>query len=101
MDTLNELIGPPTDHIRFIRLPAVKQLTALGKTAIYKRIGEGTFPTPIHLGGSAVAWIEAEVFQWCHDRVAECRPTPAAISVVRKAVRQDGWPSLASSAAAA
>jgi prophage regulatory protein len=61
--------------IRFLRLPEVKQITGLKKTAIYERINEGTFPTPINLGGRAVGWIEEEVTKWAEDRVAKSRPT--------------------------
>ena len=43
MSTLNELAGPfmNTNPIRFLRRLAVKQLSGLCKTALYKRIGEG------------------------------------------------------------
>jgi prophage regulatory protein len=96
---MNELLEPPANTIRFIRLPDVKHLTGLGKTAIYKRIGEGSFPGPIKLGGSAVGWIEAEVSQWCLDRIAESRST--ALSMPRPIARQGGQPSPASSFVAA
>ncbi len=104
MSTEHELAGPfmNTNPIRFLRLPAVKQLTGLGKTALYKRIGEGSFPAPIKLGGTAVGWIEDEVYQWNHDRVAESRSTPSqGPSVVRPAARPGGPPNPATSSCAA
>jgi hypothetical protein len=34
---------------RFLRLPEVKKMTTLSKSAIYRRIEAGTFPKPFHL----------------------------------------------------
>jgi prophage regulatory protein len=62
--------------VRFLRLPEVKQMTGLSKSAIYERIKEGSFPTPVRLGGRAVGWVEGEVAQWGADRVSESRAMP-------------------------
>src|ERR1017187_3116600 len=64
-----------TPAVRFLRLPEVKLITGLRKTAIYERIKNGTFPTSIPLGGRAVGWIESEIIKWVADRVADARPT--------------------------
>jgi prophage regulatory protein len=47
---------------RFLRLPAVKDITGLGKTSIYGLIKEGRFPQPTKiLGTRASGWREADV----------------------------------------
>ena len=63
----------PTENFtrRLIRLPAVKNRSALGKSAIYERIKEKTFPKPVSLGGRAVAWVESEVDDWVNARIRQ------------------------------
>jgi prophage regulatory protein len=60
--------------ITFLRLPEVKKQTGLGRSTIYLKISQGTFPASVSLGDRAVAWIDAEIHQWIADRIAECRP---------------------------
>ena len=60
-----------THHI--LRLPAVKARTGLSRSTIYLRISEGSFPTPVSLGGRAVGWIEAEVQAWVEGRIKASR----------------------------
>ncbi len=57
---------------RIIRLPEVSQLVGLGKTAIYDRIKEHTFPAPIKLG-RASGWVEEEVQQWVDEQIEATR----------------------------
>ena len=57
---------------RFLRLPEVLQITGMGKTFIYDRINDGTFPRQIQLGSRTVVWNEQEVTKWMEDRMA-CR----------------------------
>jgi prophage regulatory protein len=56
-----------------LRLPAVKERTGLSRSTIYLRVAQGTFPTPISLGGRAVGWIEAEIQAWLQDRIDTSR----------------------------
>ena len=59
---------------RFIRLPEVLSRTGYGRTSIYRKMEDGSFPKSVKLGGPledpnafdsrAVAWIEHEVDQW-------------------------------------
>ncbi len=50
---------------RFLRLPAVKDITGLGKTSIYGLIKEGRFPQPTKiLGTRASGWREADVMAY-------------------------------------
>lgn len=57
---------------RIIRLPEVSQLVGLGKTAIYDRIKEHTFPAPIKLG-RASGWVAEEVQKWLETQITATR----------------------------
>ena len=66
---------------RFIRLPEVLSRTGYGRTSIYRKMEDGSFPRSVKLGGPleapnafdsrAVAWIEHEVEQWMESRIEE------------------------------
>ena len=70
-----------TPQKRFIRLPEVLSRTGYGRTSIYRKMEEGTFPRSVKLGGPledhnafdsrAIAWIEDEVEQWIESRIEE------------------------------
>ena len=71
----------PKQKHRFIRLNEVLSRTGFGRTSIYRKMEDGSFPKSLKLGGppkdpsifdsSAVAWIEDEVDQWIEDRISE------------------------------
>jgi len=66
---------------RFIRLPEVLTRTGYGRTTIYRKMEDGSFPRSVKLGGPpvdpeafdsrAVAWIENEVEQWIESIIEE------------------------------
>ena len=68
-------------HKRLIRLPEVLTRTGFGRTSIYRKMEDGSFPRSVKLGGPpidpnvfdsrAVAWIEDEVEQWIESRIEE------------------------------
>ena len=58
-------VDPP----RFIRLPQVIEMTGMGKTFIYARISDGTFPKQIQLGSRSVVWNEREVIDWMNAQI--------------------------------
>ena len=70
-----------TPQKRFIRLPEVLSRTGYGRTTIYRKMEDGSFPRSVKLGGPpidpnvfdsrAVAWIEGEVEQWIESRIDE------------------------------
>ena len=70
-----------TPQKRFIRLPEVLSRTGYGRTSIYRKMEDGSFPRSVKLGGPledsntfdcrAVAWIEDEVEQWIKSRIEE------------------------------
>ena len=55
---------------RFLQLQEVLQMTGMGKTFIFDRMNDGTFPKQIQLGGKSVVWNEQEVIKWMEDRMA-------------------------------
>ena len=59
--------------IRIVRLPAVQARTGLGRSTIYVRLAEGSFPRPVQLGARAVGWIEEEVDEWIRKQIAASR----------------------------
>ena len=66
---------------RLIRLPEVLSRTGYGRTSIYRKMDEGTFPKCLKLGSPikdptqfdcrAIAWIEDEIDQWVEARIEE------------------------------
>ena len=66
---------------RFIRLSEVMSRTGYGRTSIYRKMEDGSFPKSLKLGGPpkdpnefdsrAIAWIEEEVDQWVEDRIED------------------------------
>ena len=57
--------------MRLIRLKEVMNLTALGRSTIYKKMKEGTFPKSVSLGDRAVAWKECEIEKWIEKIIAQ------------------------------
>ena len=53
---------------RVIRLKEVIHRTGLGRSTIYRWMGEGKFPKSIKLGGHSVAWIEQDIDRWLTER---------------------------------
>lgn len=53
-----------------LRLPEVIKATGLKKTRIYNDIRESVFPSPISLGGRAVAWPSNEIEALNKARIA-------------------------------
>ena len=79
---MEENQNPSTKTIpRLIRLPEVLSRTGYGRTSIYRKMAEGTFPKCLKLSGPskdpskfdsrAIAWIEEEVEKWVEDRIEE------------------------------
>ena len=66
---------------RFIRLPEVMSRTGYGRTSIYRKMEDGSFPKSLKLGGPPknpnefdsreIAWIEEEVDQWVESRIQD------------------------------
>jgi len=71
----------PKQKHRFIRLNEVLSRTGFGRTSIYRKMEDGSFPKSVKLGGPpidpeafdsrAIAWVEEEIDQWVEDRISE------------------------------
>lgn len=59
------------------RFPTVKSRTGLGRSTIYLKIAEGTFPAPVKLGVRAVGWLESDIDSWLTTRIQETRKIKA------------------------
>lgn len=49
---------------RLIPIDAVIQIAGIGKTMIYRKMREGTFPMSCKPGGASTRWSEREVREW-------------------------------------
>ena len=52
---------------RVVRLPEVLEMTGLSTATIWRRERDGSFPTPVRLGGErtrAVGWREQDIYDW-------------------------------------
>ena len=77
MDKLAQTTEKPKRS--FIRLNEVLSRTGYGRTSIYRKMEDGTFPRSLELGAPptdpckfdcrAIAWIEDEVDQWVDARI--------------------------------
>lgn len=47
-----------------LRISDVIERTGLGRSTIYRKISEGTFPAPVKVGKAAVRWRESELSAW-------------------------------------
>ncbi|QUT06952.1 AlpA family phage regulatory protein [Sphingobium phenoxybenzoativorans] len=52
---------------RLITIKEVSRRVGLGKTMIYRKIAEGTFPQQYKLSPFAARWSEAEISKWISD----------------------------------
>ena len=55
--------------LKLLKIKKVSQITGLGRSTIYGRVAEGTFPKPIKIGQRSSAWIESEVNAWIKSRI--------------------------------
>ncbi|MEO8186131.1 MAG: AlpA family transcriptional regulator [Burkholderiaceae bacterium] len=60
----------------FYRLRDVMRITALSRSTVYRRVAEGRFPSPVHLGGRASAWPSAALQEWIDDPEGYVVTTP-------------------------
>jgi prophage regulatory protein len=60
------VVAPSID--RFLPMSSVADLTSLSKASIYRKIGDGTFPPPLKIGKSRVAWRESAIAAWMAEQ---------------------------------
>ena len=51
----------------FYRIADVLRITALSRATLYRRIADGRFPQPVHLGGRACGWTPEALQAWITD----------------------------------
>lgn len=56
-------------HGRLLRLPAVMERCALGRSSIFAGVKNGTFVSPVRLSARAIGWYEHEIDRWVSERV--------------------------------
>tara|TARA_B100000470_G_scaffold198716_1_gene169443 strand:+ start:786 stop:1043 length:258 start_codon:yes stop_codon:yes gene_type:complete len=81
MVSMDKLTNNTKTKHRFIRLSEVMSRTGYGRTSIYRKMEDGSFPNSLKLGGPpkdpnefdsrAIAWIEEEVDQWIESRIQD------------------------------
>jgi prophage regulatory protein len=49
---------------RLLRMPAVRQLTGLGRSTIYRLMAAHQFPSAVQLSSRAVGWRLSDLEQW-------------------------------------
>lgn len=47
-----------------LKIAEVATKTKIGKSTIYRRIQDGSFPRPVSLGPGASRWIASEIDEW-------------------------------------
>lgn len=57
---------------RLLPLDAVMQIAGIGKTMIYRKMRDGTFPKCCKPGGASTRWSEREVRDW-KDQILAAR----------------------------
>jgi prophage regulatory protein len=66
-------VSEQPDSPRILRLRAVIQRCGLGRSAIYAKVKDGSFPKPIAISEQARGWIASEVDAWIDARIVASR----------------------------
>jgi prophage regulatory protein len=68
------------ERARILRLRQVAEIVGLGRSSIYRKVQQGTFPSPIKLGDArASGWISTEVYNWIDGQIRRCRKIQSEI----------------------
>jgi len=62
---------PPAQDDRFLRAKEVYHLLGIGKSTLYKLIGEGEFPKPTKLGPRTSVWRNSQVQAYIRGEAAQ------------------------------
>jgi prophage regulatory protein len=55
-----------------LRFPAVRELTGLSRSTLWRFQQQGTFPKPVKLGANSIGWLASEVEAWLLSRPSAC-----------------------------
>lgn len=61
-------VSPSTAPGRFLSTAEVLRETSFGRTTLWRRIKDGTFPPSVPLGGIRKGWPERDVERWKAER---------------------------------
>ena len=53
----------------YIRIKTVSYITGLGKSSIYKFMGEGHFPQSTKLGSRVTVWQQSDIQYWIKSKI--------------------------------
>ena len=53
----------------YIRIKTVSYITGLGKSSIYKFMGEGHFPQSTKLGSRVTVWQQSDIQDWIKSKI--------------------------------
>jgi len=62
--------GERSDRLRLLRFPAVRHLTGLSRSTIWRLERAKTFPRHVRLSANTVAWLEDDVKDWIRQKLA-------------------------------
>jgi prophage regulatory protein len=54
----------PSTLDRLLPMPTVMDITSLSKATIYRKVDKGTFPAPLKIAKSRVAWRQSDIAAW-------------------------------------
>ena len=52
----------------FLRQPQVLRFVPISKSTLWRRVGAGTFPTPVKLSPRVTAWRAEDVRRWIEEQ---------------------------------
>ena len=55
--------------LTLLKINQVSEITGLGRSTIYARVAQKSFPEPIKLGQRTSRWIESEVADWIEAQI--------------------------------
>jgi prophage regulatory protein len=64
-----DIQSPDPIASRFVRLPAVRQMTGRGRSTIYRLMAAQQFPSSVQLSSRAVGWRLSDLEQWSRGRM--------------------------------
>lgn len=68
-----EVTATTPKPFKYLRLSKVIEITALSRSAIYRKMAAGDFPQKVDIGGGSVRWVDYEVYQWNQERLYQAR----------------------------
>jgi len=58
----------PTALDRLLPMPKVIDLTSFSKATVYRKVADGSFPAPLKIGKSRVAWRQSDIAAWLAEQ---------------------------------